>query len=218
MIWDATMAKLGPEAALIFRITHVNNVPWILKHGIHCQTSDTVDPGFVPIGSAELIDKRLTRLVPIEPGGSLADYVPFYFTPHSVMMFNIKTGYNGVIRRPNDEIAIVVSSLYKLKETQTTFVYTNAHAYMQEAEFYADLADLDKVDWKLLQNRDFKKDPEDPGKLGRYQAEMLVHRAVPVDAILGIACYDEVTKAKLEGQVRGERLEIPVKAMPKWYF
>jgi len=27
------MNNLGPEKAFIFRITHIENVPWILEHG-----------------------------------------------------------------------------------------------------------------------------------------------------------------------------------------
>ena len=122
------MPKLGPEAARIFRITHVANVPWILQHGLHCKTSQTVDPNFVPIGLPELIQQRMNRPVPIAPGGLLGDYVPFYFTPWSVMMLNIKTGRNGVIKRANRDIVILVSSLHKLDEMGIRFVFTNGHA------------------------------------------------------------------------------------------
>src|SRR5687768_4527774 len=137
------MATLGPEAAHIFRITHVRNVPWILDHGLHCQLSKTVDPNFVPVGMPELIDKRATKRVPLAPGGTLGDYAPFYFTPWSIMMFNIKTGRNNVIQRPNGEIAILVSSLHKLKELGVLFLFTNGHAYMLETEYFDDLANLD---------------------------------------------------------------------------
>jgi len=108
------MAELGPEKALIFRITHVQNVPWILEHGLHCQSSRIKDPNFVPIGMANLIEKRRTREVALAPGGVLADYVPFYFTPFSIMMYHIKTGYGAVTKRDNREIAVLVSSLHKL--------------------------------------------------------------------------------------------------------
>jgi ssDNA thymidine ADP-ribosyltransferase, DarT len=124
------MATLGPEANRIFRITHVDNVPWILEHGLHCESSMVRDPNFVPIGMANLIQKRQTRPVAIGPGGLLSDYVPFYFTPSSIMLLNVKTGYNDVIKRPNDEIVILVSSLERLTEHGTRFVFTNGHAYL----------------------------------------------------------------------------------------
>ena len=31
------MSSLSPEKALIFRITHIANVPWILANGLHCE-------------------------------------------------------------------------------------------------------------------------------------------------------------------------------------
>ena len=107
---------LNPDKALIFRITHRDNVPWILDNGLHSRNSGAVDPNFVQIGNPELIDKRQNREVPIPPSGTLSDYVPFYFTPFSPMMYNIKTGYGGIRTRRNDEIVIVVTSLPQLLE------------------------------------------------------------------------------------------------------
>jgi hypothetical protein len=212
------MAALGPEAAHVFRITHVRNIPWILDHGLHCQSSNVVDPNFVPIGMPDLIEKRATRPVPLAPGGCLGDFVPFYFTPWSIMMYNIKTGYNNVIQRPNAEIAILVSSLHKWQQLGVAFLFTNGHAYMEESDYFNDLANLHQIDWNLLQRKDFKKDPEDPGKLGRYQAEALVHRHLSIEALLGIACYDSATQVTLDAEVQQRRLSTPVKAIPIWYF
>lgn len=212
------MAQLGPEAAHIFRITHINNVPWILDNGLHCQNSNVRDPCFVPIGMEDLIRKRRTRVVPAGPGGVLADYVPFYFTPWSIMLYNIKTGYNDVIRRPNNQIAIIVSSLHRLEALGTPFVFTNGHAYLQETDYFDQLCHLDQIDWQLLRNRDFRKDPEDPGKLGRYQAEALAHRHVPVNALIGVACYNEAARVDLQGEVDRRGLELGIRALPNWYF
>ena len=131
-------ANLNPERALIFRIVHVSNVPWILEHGdLHCPSSAEQDPNYVNIGNAELIAKRSRRIVPIPPGGTLSDYVPFYFTPFSIMMYNIKTGYGGITRRENRDIAILVSSVHRLTELCLPFVFTNQHAYPADTEFYA---------------------------------------------------------------------------------
>lgn len=92
-VYDGPMSKdLNPDKALIFRITHLNNVPWVLDNGLHCRSSDILDPNFVIIGNLELIEKRQCRVVDVGPGGTLSDYIPFYFTPFSPMMYNIKTG------------------------------------------------------------------------------------------------------------------------------
>jgi hypothetical protein len=212
------MAGLNAKEARIFRITHIDNVPWILRHGLHCKSSSNRDPNFVQIGLAELIRKRVSRAVEVGPGGFLCDYVPFYFTPWSIMMYNIKTGYGGVIKRPNREIVIMVSSIHRLVELNVPFVFTNAHAYMQEADYFDDVEQLDQIDWPLLQSRNFKRDPEDPGKQGRYHAEALVHRRVPLEALFGIACYDGDSKARVEAEVKRCSVSLSVKAVPNWYF
>ncbi len=209
---------LSPDQARIFRMTHVQNVPFILEHGIHCRSGDVHDPNFIPIGMPELIEKRASHAIDINPGGTLADYVPFYFTPFSIMMYNIKTGYGSVIRRENHEIAILVTSLHRVAELGLKFVFTDSHAYMNEATAYSDLADLDKIDWPLLNRRDFRKNPEDPGKLGRYHAEALIHRHVPVEALLGVVCYNQERRDAIKAVVERRGQELPVKALPGWYF
>ena len=44
--------KLNKEKALIFRITHVRNVDWILENGLPASSSTHKDPNFVSIGNA----------------------------------------------------------------------------------------------------------------------------------------------------------------------
>lgn len=110
------------------------------------------------------------------------------------MLRNIHTGWGGIQRRPNEEIVILVSSLHHIAGLGLPFLFTDCHAYYQWADFYADLADLDKIDWTLLQALDFKRDPEDPAKFERYQAEALIHHHLPVSGLLGIVCYTEALK------------------------
>jgi hypothetical protein len=212
------MADLNAKEGRIFRITHIDNVPWILDHGLRCKSSKIQDPKFVPIGLADLIRKRASRPVEIKPGGLLGDYVPFYFTPWSIMMYNISTGYGDVKKQPNEKIVVMVSSVHRLIKMHLQVLFTSAHAYMQESEYFDDVNKLNRIDWALLQSRDFKKDPEDPGKQGRYQAEALVHRHVPIDALLGIGCYDLKAKAKLDAEINRRHLSLAVKTVAGWYF
>lgn len=209
---------IGPTEYRIFRITHVDNIPWILDHGLHCQSSDIHDPSFVPIGMSDLISKRRTRPVPIDPGGVLADYVPFYFTPKSIMLYYIKTGFGDVIQRSNDEIVLLVSRLKRLADAGINYVFTDGHAYPVETDYFDSDDDLDRVDWKLLRACDFRRDPNDPGKLTRYQAEALVHQSVPIDALTGIVCNSEKVKKRLQAQIDGRELDHGVVTRPGWYF
>lgn len=211
------MIDLTQEKARIFRITHIDNVPWYLQNGLHCCNSDCRNPDFREIGNPDLIDKRTNRSVTIPPGGTLSDYVPFYFTPFSMMLYNIKTGYN-VKRTPMPEIAILVSSLHKVVESGLQFVFSDRHAYVMAAQFSSDLSDLNRIAWDLLQRRDFKRNPDDPGKCERYQAEALIWKLLPASALLGIVCYGSEQEARVKEEV--ERLSLSVKVITKrdWYF
>lgn len=211
--------NLNPAKALIFRIVHVDNVPWILDHdGLHCRNWPEQNPDYIDIGNPELIHKRSRHRVPISPSGTLADFVPFYFTPFSIMMFNIKTGYGGVPRRENRDIVIFVSSIHHLRGLGLPFVFTNQHAYAVDTEYFAETADLSRIDWPLLQSRNFKTDDTDPGKQLRYQAEALVLRHVPLAGLQGLGCHDDAVRDRLAGWIALRGLQISVKTTPAWYF
>jgi hypothetical protein len=211
-------ANLNPEKALIWRIVHRDNLPWILDNGLHCGNSGVHSPHWVNIGNQELIDKRASHPVVLPPGGVLNDYVPFYFTPFSVMLKNIHSGWGGIEKRSNEEIIILVSSLPHIKKQGLTFLFTDSHAYYQWSTFYDDLIDLDKIDWAILQRRDFKRDPNDPAKFERYQAEALIHRYCPMAGLLGIVCYTEQLKTQIEQQLRDRGLNLDVYTRTGWYF
>ncbi|MDE0007466.1 MAG: DUF4433 domain-containing protein [Gammaproteobacteria bacterium] len=161
---------LSERNALIFRITHIENVRWILKHGLHCRNGRQ-DPGFVTIGLQDVIDRRHGRSVPIHPGGTLSDYVPFYFTPFSPMAYNIHTGH-GVNQVNRRDMVVLVASLRDLADAGVPFVFTDRHAVLSYAEFFesSELARLDRLDWRSFQNRDFKRDNTNLDKVDRYQA------------------------------------------------
>jgi len=212
------MSSLNPTKALIFRIIHIANVPWTLDHGLQCRNSQCLDPDYIDIGNPDLIGKRTGRAVPIPPGGTLSDYIPFYFTPYSPMLYNIKTGYGGMRKTPMPDIAILVSSLHKVAASGQPFVFTDRHAYLQTASYYNETQDLKRVDWPLLQARDFRRDPDDPGKFERYQAEALVHEALPVSLLLGIVCHGPTQAHKLNGELASRGLSLKVVTKPGWYF
>jgi len=210
-------STLNADRARIFRITHRDNVPWILDHGLHAPKGRVLDPNFRNIGNLDLIDKRAHRVVRVGPGGTLGDYVPFYFTPFSIMMFNIHTGYN-VRQVPNEEVVILVSSLNKVAELRIPFVFTDQHAYPLMANYFTDLKNLDQVDWDLLNRRDFKHDPDDPGKKERYQAEALVWQHLPIAALLGICSYSSAVDEGIKAELAKRNLNMQTTIQTNWYF
>lgn len=211
------LLELTAENALIFRITHKNNLPWILGNGLHSRSSSNQDSNFVNIGMTDLIDKRKSWQVPRQPGGTLSDYVPFYFTPRSMMAFNIYTGRNAP-QRDNAEIVILVTSLLRLREKAVPFLITDKHACANNTHYSDDLTDMNRIDWKILQNSDFSRDNDDPDKTNRYQAETLVHKHMPLDALLYVACCDDKQKLEVEPLISKHKVNLQVHTKRGWYF
>jgi hypothetical protein len=211
------MDAVSPARALIFHVTHLSNVPWILVNGLHSRTSAFRDPGYVEIGNPDLAEKRCRRPVPVPPGGMLSDYVPFCFAPPSPLIRHIKTGRNGIARRPISETVILVSSLPSLAGAGVRFVFTDHHPSLMTAAFYTLLTDLPRLDWALWQVPDVQRDLRDPDRLARHAAEALAFGHVPVTALRGVACYGDDEQRRLEEMPERTAAPLDVWRRPEWF-
>ena len=210
--------ELTAEVALIFRVTHIENVPWILDHGLYSEASGVRDPNFVAIGNPDLIERRRSRRVPTGPGATLDHYIPFYFTPCSMMLYNLRTGWNDMIRRTPSELVFFVTSLPSLQAHGVPFVFTDRHAFMRWARFSTSLDDLDDLAWEHWQQRDFRRDPNDLEKTERYQAEALVHRHLPTERIDAIACGTTAAQVRVDEMASNCDSPIEVIYRRAWFF
>ncbi|MEN2978358.1 DUF4433 domain-containing protein [Tistrella bauzanensis] len=208
---------LAPEDGWIFRIMHVSNVGAVLDRGVLCRNGAGKDTGYAAIGSPDLIDHRWHPPVPCPPGGELGDYVPFYFTPHSPMFFNIHTG-KGVQKQANADIVILVTKLQRVIDHRCRVLFTDRAAHLEAAQYYDDLNYLVNLPWEAFRTRNFRKDPENPDHFERYRAEALIHRQLPVDALSAIACYTEEVRGLVKRQVDDRGLRLKVILRPRWYF
>jgi len=209
---------LNPGCATIFRITHRDNLEWMLDNGLHARTGALSDPNFRKIGNHELIEKRKDRAVPAETGGTLSDYIPFYFTPRSMMAYNIRTGYDGIEQIPNDDILILSSSLHSLSASAVPYVFTDQHAYRALAQFFTRVEHLNEIDWKILCASDFARDPDNPQKTDKYQAEALIWKYLPVECLDQIGCHSEGVRDEVRGQLTRRGINVKADTRKGWYF
>lgn len=212
-----TAADLTPEKALIWRVVHRDNIPWILDHGLYCANGAVLDPNYVEIGLSDLIRDRSQHPVKVPPHGTLADYVPFYFTPFSPMVYRILTG-RGVTQRGRPELCFIVSSLPHLESSNIGFICADRHASLATAQFLTGADALNGLPWQAWQSRDFERDPSRPEDFERYQAEVLVHRHVPLAGIQGIVCYDRLIHDSVIGLAAGRAPNLKVVVRPGWYL
>lgn len=82
-----------PEPTPIVHITHIHNLPGIIRDGLLCCAGlRTSDIAYVDSANAEIQNRRATCPVPVSPGGMVHDYVPFYFHARSPMLYVISRG------------------------------------------------------------------------------------------------------------------------------
>jgi hypothetical protein len=77
---------------------------------------------------------------------------------------------------------------------------------------------LDEIDWPLLQARNFRRNPDDPEQIERYQAEALVYRHMPISSLISIICYTQAVKIDLDARIQAQGLRLDVRVMQHWYF
>ncbi len=172
----------GETAA--YHITHVENLVSIVRGGgLDCDNGCAaagIEP--ISIAYASLKEQRARTPVKVAAGGTLADYVPFYYGPRSPMLYTIWRGNVSEYDGPEEEILHLVCSVEDMAESGR-FAITNRHPITALAEQFDDLAALDDLDWPLMNAKLWRDTDQDGDRKFRRQAEFLVHRRVPVEAI-----------------------------------
>ena len=74
---------MRPIPTNLFHITAVENLENILRDGFLKSKNKILNDGgqFSSIAHSHIQDRRQEKIVPISPGGTLHDYVPFFFAP-----------------------------------------------------------------------------------------------------------------------------------------
>lgn len=181
----------------LYRMTHIENIPHILQHGITHSSSPNANRSFVPIGDKSLITTR--SQFPLDNGKLLGDYIPFYFGTKMPMLYVIQKGYNFVKATPADEIVYCVTSVQKVLEAKLEYIFTDGHAVNSFSTQYnsKDIGEIDKLlDMKAIHAK-YWNDENDLDLKRRKEAEFLVLGDVSNTAILGYVVYNESIKQKL---------------------
>jgi ssDNA thymidine ADP-ribosyltransferase DarT-like protein len=210
-----------PQPTGVLHFTRVEHLADIIEHGLlpdnHAQAEGLLT---VEIGHTDIKERRRRREVPLGPGGSVADYVPFYFAPRSPMMFAIHCGNVPTYREGCGRLMYLVSSLERLADAGLTLLLTDRNAVLQFATFidFAEDVPDDFIDWELMRARIWRNTPDAPDRMERRMAECLVHPLVPWDAIeaVGVASESVAEEARNVLARVGDTTQVLVR--PQWYF
>lgn len=202
-----------PPNPSIFHITHVENLASIIAHGCLWSDSQRIARNLdtTNIGYSHVKQRRLNRLVTAGYGGKLGEYVPFNFCARSVMLFVVSHGhvdYSG----GQDEIVHLVSSVETATSLGKPWAFTDRHADLKYATYFASLDKLGEVDWEVMPlpywaGDDIKE---------RRQAEFLVHDSFPWAAVERIGVKNAAVADRVSALLSGSTPTVAIQ--PDWYY
>jgi hypothetical protein len=207
------------DQILIYHITHLDNLPSILRYkGLWCDI-ERIKKGWLSVGIAHegLKRRRLEFPVNISACGTLGNYVPFYFCNRSPMLNSIHTGYVENYSGTQEDIIYLVSNVSCVtSQRKRLWCFTDGHAVEEMTNFYDSLDQLSNIDWKTIGAWSWKNITSDPDRKRRKQAEFLVYESFPLPWIQKIGVYSNVQKEKVETLLHHNSL--PVSIEKKWYY
>jgi len=206
----------------VYRIIPIANLEIILNAGMHSKLSGVINEGFVSMGNTEIITERDKRIVKCYPNSVVNNYVPFYFSVRTPMLYNIITGY-GVSSYPQQEIIYLCFKLTDLATDNFTWCYTDGNAAKKITKFNNDLNLLvDRIDWNSIKTHDFRdgNGDGDEDRLRKKHAEFLVKDFVPKEYIKRIVVFNETKKTEVSIILDklGIDVELHVNPANRFYF
>lgn len=175
-----------------YHITHVDNLASIVRSGEICSDNACVENGHtrVSIAYTDLKEQRARVAVESARGGTLADYVPFYYAPRSPMLYVSHTDYVPEYSGGQEPIVHLVFCLQEL--ASNCFAITDGHPISPLSQQFASLDGLEAIDWAIMHENFWADTDEDGDRKRRRQAEFLVHGSVPVLSIklIGVMTKD----------------------------
>lgn len=210
---------INPNREYCYRVTHIDNLPMILQHGLVSSRHPKANSGFTSIGNPEIIGKRSEESVRIAGYETMGDYIPFYFTPRSIMLYNIVTGHRApVVPKRNAKELVVIRCRIEDLAGLPQFFFTDGQGNDSVTKHYNDLEESDKVDWASIHASRFDKNDSDFDRPRRYQAEFLVHGEVPVSHIESLHVVDNATADKVRKILSSHQINLPVIVSPTYFF
>ncbi|MBD2137201.1 DUF4433 domain-containing protein [Anabaena sp. FACHB-1237] len=174
----------------LYYITHIHNVPSILKRGILCHgviDRENIKP--VPIYDKQIVKNRSDRLTP--DGKSLWEYANFYFQPRNPMLYR-------VMNENKDNGIVVLSIKPSILNSQGAFITTGNAASSTSHILPASRYKEREIITEIIKGIDIEWWKEEDGTKRKIMAECLVPNKVTPDLIQAIYVPTENIAKKLE--------------------
>ncbi len=192
----------------LYYITHIDNIPSILKRGISChRIVEEEKVQFVPIYDADIVINR--KEIKSPDGRSLWDFANLYFQPRNAMLYRV-VFFSGIKIEDIAIIGLKVSILDREDILITTgnaaSPHTNILSKKESQKYIKNIREKVDKEWWTLED----------GSKRELMAECLVPDNVSSDYISEIYVPNHESLRKLQSQIRGAN--IPIIPEPELFF
>lgn len=220
-----------PNPVRLFHITAIANLPAICTAGalVSKNGGAAAGVGYQNIAHTNIQMRRAAKAAPNPPGGTLHDYVPFYFAPRSPMLSAIHNGKVDGCELRQEDIVHLETSVERATGNGEEFVFYDRNATLAFSTPYTDLTRLDAVAWDILteiprldgfckyfMNRHENERYVD--RMEKRQAEFLVRYRVPLQRFTRIGAVSDAKAAQVQSVLAAAGVTLPVVVQPDWYF
>ena len=196
-----------PQTKWLYYITHIDNIPSILRHGIlsHEQI-ETRDIKYTRIYDKDIVASRQQIQAP--NGKSLWNFANLYFQPRNPMLYRV------LHEKPEDEIAIVAVQPAVL-ERPDIYVSTGNAASLSSNILHA--VEVNKALPQIIRdtiNVEWWNDVD--GSKRKIMAECLVPDSIPVDLIQSVYVASPKAQERVKASIAQSNL--PIIPQPEMFF
>lgn len=190
----------------LFYITHIDNVPSILKHGILSHEQIIAENiQYTPIYDEGIVANRKDTKTP--DGRTLWEFANLYFQPRNPMLYRV------LHEKPANEL-VIISVRPEVIDRLDIYITTGNAAH--SASEILPSGEGRKALRKIIKDTDIEYWKEEDGSKRRIMAECLVPDMVPPSLIQTIYIATRTAKANLEAAIPS--LNIPVVTEPNKFF
>lgn len=204
-----------PIPTPIYHFTHIDNLVRLLGAGMFlCKNEMTAQNSQYRSSAFETVqEQRENFQVPVSKGGTIHDYVPFYFNSRSPMLYTINCGNVADIKM--EDLVFFKTSAQRVVASGSDFAFTDGHGIMELSDYYDDLSDLEQVPWDVINAR-YWNDFQDGRRL--RQSEFLVYKSFNWNLVEAIGVYNQDMKERVELLTSKFPQPPVVEVRRNWYF
>ncbi len=212
----------APQPTPIYRLVHVSNLAALLARGrLHAPHHAPADgTPYRTIHDANVQANRRVKDVPCGAGGTVHDYLPFYFGPLSVMLLQLNTGQVAGYNEGQEPLVYLRTTVQAVAQAGCPFVFTDGHGLAKFTRWFSDPVHLDAIDWPLVRDRFWADTLDDNDRKRRKQAEFLVWQGLDWDVLDGIGVFNSDIQQRVQGIISGypDRKQVPVHVKRNLYY